>query len=121
MPSPPTAPGTVLEVTDKVGRHFWRGAGGHLEPEAWGRVPDRAGLGPGPEAGAHEPLAAVRGAVAEELTPRQRRVFAALVLDEVPLDALAVELHTNRNALYKTLFDSRRKPRAALDAKGLES
>lgn len=26
---------------------------------------------------------------------------------EVPVDALAVELGTNRNAIYKTLFDAR--------------
>jgi hypothetical protein len=60
----------------------------------------------------------VRGAVDAELTERQRQVFVALVLDGVPLDALAVELGSTRNALYKTLFDARRKLRTVLTADG---
>jgi RNA polymerase sigma-70 factor (ECF subfamily) len=54
--------------------------------------------------------------VDEELTARQRRVFVAIVLNRVPLDALVIELGSNRNAIYKTLFDARRKLRAALAA-----
>lgn len=103
----------ILEVTNKVGRHFWRTAGVHLEPEAWDRVPDRFGLGPGQEAEAHEQLAALGVAIAE-LTPRRRHVFEALVLNEVAVDDLAAELGTNPNALYKTLFEVRRKLRVAL-------
>ena len=49
---------------------------------------------------------------------RQRRVFVALVLTGVPLDALVIELASSRNAIYKTLFDARRKLRAALAANG---
>ena len=54
----------------------------------------------------------------EELTARQRQVFVAIVLNGVPLDALTVELGCNRNAIYKTLFDARRKLRTALAANG---
>jgi RNA polymerase sigma-70 factor, ECF subfamily len=60
----------------------------------------------------------VRRAVDDELTPRQRQVFVAIVLNNVPLDALAIELASNRNAIYKMLFDARRKLRAALAANG---
>jgi RNA polymerase sigma-70 factor (ECF subfamily) len=56
--------------------------------------------------------------VDDELTPRQRQVFVAIVLNDVPLDALALELASNRNAIYKMLFDARRKLRAALAANG---
>jgi RNA polymerase sigma-70 factor (ECF subfamily) len=56
--------------------------------------------------------------VDEELTARQRRVFVALVLGGVPLDALVIELASSRNAIYKTMFDARRKLRAALAANG---
>jgi RNA polymerase sigma-70 factor (ECF subfamily) len=52
------------------------------------------------------------------LTDRQRQVFVAIVLDDAPLDAVAAELGSNRNAIYKTLFDARRKLRAALAASG---
>ena len=50
--------------------------------------------------------------------PRQRQVFVAIVVNAVPLDALAIELGSNRNAIYKTMFDARRKLRAALAANG---
>jgi len=36
----------------------------------------------------------------------------------VPIDVLAERLDTNRNALYKTLHDARRKLRTYLDEKG---
>jgi RNA polymerase sigma-70 factor (ECF subfamily) len=42
----------------------------------------------------------------------------AIVVDGVPLDALVVELGSSRNAIYKTMFDARRKLRAALAANG---
>jgi RNA polymerase sigma-70 factor, ECF subfamily len=109
----------VLEVSNKLGRHFWRGGVVGLDPEALERLPDRTGTGPGGEAESHELFAALRIAVAAELTPHQRHVFEALVLNEIPVADLAAEMGTNRGALYKTLFDARRKLRAALDAQGL--
>jgi RNA polymerase sigma-70 factor (ECF subfamily) len=63
-------------------------------------------------------LAALRRAVDTELTPRQREVFVAVSLNGVPADALAIELGSNRNALYKMMFDARRKLRAVLVADG---
>ena len=54
----------------------------------------------------------------EDLTEHQRRIFTAIVLDAVPLDALAAELGSSRNAIYKTMFDVRRKLRASLVASG---
>jgi RNA polymerase sigma-70 factor (ECF subfamily) len=109
----------ILEISNKVGRHLWRSGGVHLDPDAWESMPDRFGLGPGREAETTQLLAGLRHAVETELSERQRHVFAAIVLNEVPLDVLTVELDTNRNAIYKTLFDARRKLRAALVANGL--
>ena len=40
------------------------------------------------------------------------------MLNGVPLDALAVRLGSNRNAIYKMMFDARRKLRTALAANG---
>jgi RNA polymerase sigma-70 factor, ECF subfamily len=45
-------------------------------------------------------------------------VFVAIVLNEVPVDALALGLASSRSAISKTLFDVRPKLRAALAAKG---
>jgi RNA polymerase sigma-70 factor, ECF subfamily len=52
---------------------------------------------------------------------RQRQVFVALVVNAVPLDALVIELGSNRGAIYKAMFDARRKLRAALAANGYMS
>lgn len=62
---------------------------------------------------------AVEAAIASELTPHQRRVVLALLVEEVPIDVLADRLGSNRNALYKTLHNARRRLRAALTDSGL--
>lgn len=61
---------------------------------------------------------AVRDAIATDLTPYQRRVVLALVVEGVPIDVLADRLGTTRNALYKALHDARRRLRHALVASG---
>lgn len=63
-------------------------------------------------------VAAVRTAIEHELTPRQRQIFVAIAVTGVPLDALVAELDSTRGAIYKTMFDARRKLRAALVANG---
>jgi RNA polymerase sigma-70 factor, ECF subfamily len=109
----------MLEVSTKLGRHYWRQhPAEHLEAEDWDRLPDRLGAGPGEHAGHAELVKAVRQAVDETLTEHQRRLFVAVVLNEVPLDALVVRLGTNRNAIYKAIFDARRKIRGFLVASG---
>ena len=108
----------IFEVSAKIGRHFWRHPGVRLDAEGWERLPDRFGFDPAQEAEWRDLLAALRRAVDEELTARQRKVFVAIVLNGVPLDTLVIELGTNRNAIYKTLFDARRKLQAALAANG---
>jgi RNA polymerase sigma-70 factor, ECF subfamily len=91
--------------------------------DAWERIPDRFGADPAEHAESRELAAALRRAVTEVLSERQRRVFGALVVDGVPLDALAVELGSTRNARYKMMFDkmmfdARRKIRVHLVAHG---
>jgi RNA polymerase sigma-70 factor (ECF subfamily) len=61
----------------------------------------------------------VQRAIDEVLTPHQRRVLVALAVNGVPIDVLADRLSTNRNALYKTLHDARRKLRDHLEERGL--
>lgn len=108
----------MFEVSTKIGRHFWQRPGLAMDAEDWDRLPAVFGFGPVEQAQGRELLDALRHAVDHELTERQRRVFVAIVLNEIPLDALVIELNTNRNAIYKTLFDARGKLRAALAAKG---
>ena len=61
---------------------------------------------------------AVTSAIAGELTPHQRRVVLALLVEDVPIDVLADRLGSTRNALYKTLHDARRRLRTALTESG---
>jgi len=108
----------IFEVSAKIGRHFWRDPAVPMDAEDWDRLPDRFGLEPAREAERRDFADAVRRVVDEHLTQRQRQVFVAIVLDGVPLDALVAELGSTRNAIYKTMFDARRKLRAALVANG---
>lgn len=108
----------MFEVSGKIGRHFWRRPHVPMDTPDWDRLPDRFGLDPARESELRELTQALRKAVEEELTEHQRRIFTALVLDGVPLDALAAELGSTRNAIYKTMFDARRKLRASLVANG---
>jgi RNA polymerase sigma-70 factor, ECF subfamily len=108
----------IFEVSAKIGRHFWRHPAVPLEAEDWERLPDRFGFDPARQAEWRDLAAALRRAVDDELTARQRQVFVAIVLNGVPLDALTLELGSSRNAIYKVLFDARCKLRAALVAGG---
>jgi len=109
----------ILEVSVKLRRHAWRG-GTILAADdhpVWERLTDRAA-----EAGALveslDLVRALRQAVAEELTPRQREVFVAVVLNEVPGDVLAQRLGSTRGAIYKMVHDARRRLRRRLEAEG---
>jgi RNA polymerase sigma-70 factor, ECF subfamily len=108
----------ILEVSSKLGRHFWRRAPDTLDDEQWERLPDRLGVDPHEQAEARRLTEVVRVAVDETLTEHQRSVFVEVVLNGVPLDALCARDQTTRNAVYKTVFDARRKIRAALVANG---
>jgi RNA polymerase sigma-70 factor, ECF subfamily len=108
----------ILEVSSKLGRHYWRNPPVALDDEQWERLPDRFGLDPERQVVAAGILAEVRRVVDGELTSHQRRIFVAVVVDGIPLDAVAARLGLQRNAIYKVVFDARRKIRRALAAKG---
>jgi RNA polymerase sigma-70 factor (ECF subfamily) len=108
----------IFEASSKVARHAWRHHPPTTEDFAWEQLPDTLAPNPGAQAERHEQLAALTKAIREELTPRQREVFVAVALNDVPIDVLALQLDSNRNAVYKNLFDARRKLRASLVAAG---
>ena len=108
----------ILEVSAKIGRHFWRRPDVRLDAEDWDLLPGRFGFEPAKQSEWRDLLTVLRRAVDTELTPRQREIFVAIVLNGVPLDALVARLGSNRNAIYKVVFDARRKLRAALAANG---
>ena len=67
----------------------------HVGPPPEG---NRFGIDPARHAESAGILAEVRRVVEEELTAHQRRVFTAIVVDGIPLDALAARLGSQRNA-----------------------
>jgi RNA polymerase sigma-70 factor, ECF subfamily len=108
----------MFEVSTKVGRHFWQHPTVPLDGPDWERLPDRLGISPEDASQDAELLTAVRVAVESQLTRRQRLVFLGVVVDGIPIDALALRLKTTRGAIYKTLFDARRKLRVYLVTNG---
>jgi len=105
----------ILHAGVEVRRAVWS----HREVDLHD-VADRTKVGDSPEAYAEtrDLARAVQRGIAEALTPHQRRVALALLVDEVPIDVLADRLGTTRNALYKTLHDARKRLRAALAEAG---
>jgi RNA polymerase sigma-70 factor, ECF subfamily len=62
----------------------------------------------------------IREVIEQELTAKQRRVLILMVFNEVPMDEVARQLDTNRNAIYKMLHDARRKLKNRLQARGFD-
>ena len=95
----------ILHAGVEVRRIAWR----HREVELHDVI-DRTAPGDSPESYAEtrDFARAVQRAIEDVLTPHQRRVALALLVDEVPIDVLAERLGTTRNALYKTLHDARK-------------
>jgi RNA polymerase sigma-70 factor (ECF subfamily) len=108
----------LLEAAVKLRKRSWQGREVPLEPETWSLFTS-AGIEPAEEVAQSQLLATLQGAIADVLTPHQRRVLVALALNGVPIDVLADRLGATRGALYKTLHDARRKLRKQLDDQGL--
>ena len=107
----------MFEIASKVARHAWRRQPPSGDEPAWDQLPDVVAPRPGDRLVQREQLEVLSSAIGE-LTGRQREVFVAIVVNGVPLDTLALSLGSNRNAVYKVMFDARRKVRAALVANG---
>jgi RNA polymerase sigma-70 factor, ECF subfamily len=108
----------LLEAAVKLRRRAWQGREVPLEPETWSLF-SSGGIEPDESAEQRELLETLQQAIADVLTPHQRRVLVALALNGVPIDVLAERLNTTRGALYKTLHDARRKLRGKLEELGL--
>jgi len=107
----------IFEVSAKLARHAWRRHRPSADELDWERLPDSLGPRPGARLEQREQLSALSRAIAE-LTDRQREVFVAIALNDVAIDVLALKLGSNRNAIYKNLFDARRNLRAKMAAAG---
>jgi RNA polymerase sigma-70 factor (ECF subfamily) len=109
----------IFEISTKLRRHAWRqGRIPTADDDAtWDRLAESAGSAQ-TKAESAELLGALRRAITEELTPRQRQVFVAVALNDVEIDVVAAELDSTRGAVYKVLHDARTKLRGRLEREG---
>jgi len=105
----------ILQAATEVRRHAWAVREVHLEDvDLW----SDAKPGPEQEAMATDLASAVADAMQAALTPYQRKIAVALLVDQVPVDVLAERLSTTRGALYKALHEARGRLRAHLAGTG---
>jgi RNA polymerase sigma-70 factor (ECF subfamily) len=107
----------MFEVSAKVARHPWHRAPPRVKDFPSDQLLDPLGPRPVDSVEQRAQLDALCKAIGE-LTERQREVFVAIALNDVPIDVLAVRFGTNRNAVYKNLFDARRSLRARMAEAG---
>jgi RNA polymerase sigma-70 factor, ECF subfamily len=105
----------ILQAATDVRRLQWQ----HREVELRDLdLPAAAHDSPERHAEGTDLAAALATAIQTVLTPYQRRIAIALLIDGVPIDVLAERLGTNRGALYKTVHDARIRLRAELTNRG---
>jgi RNA polymerase sigma-70 factor (ECF subfamily) len=61
----------------------------------------------------------VQTMIDEELTERQRTAITAVMFKGVPIDEVADRMDTNRNALYKLIYDARQRLQQSMIANGI--
>ncbi len=108
-----------------------------LRRKEWGNVSLDEMLDPNPEKGQgisvispqvgpemsfeqKETLERMAQILEEELTDRQMALMQAVVLQEIPMEAIAQKMGVKRNALYKMMHDARKKLKKRLMLEGLE-
>jgi RNA polymerase sigma-70 factor (ECF subfamily) len=109
----------LFEAAVKVRRRAWQGREVPVEPETWPLIADGDAT-PEQDIESRELSSVLREVIGRHLTPQQRQVLVAVVLNGVPIDVVAERRQTTRGALYKTLHDARRKIRMALADSGLD-
>ncbi|GAB5520847.1 MAG: RNA polymerase sigma factor [Rhodothermales bacterium] len=64
-------------------------------------------------------VAQVEQVIEEDLSERQRQALTGVVIQGMPVEVVAERLGSNRNALYKLIFDARKRLRKGLEDRGL--
>ncbi|MCB9450052.1 MAG: sigma-70 family RNA polymerase sigma factor [Anaerolineaceae bacterium] len=96
-------------------------ADGEIQPFSSGAVGSQMPTGPEDSVERADVMRKISSAFEEALTERQRQALMAVALQGVPLEILADQMGTNRNALYKLIHDARRKLRSHLESQGLST
>jgi RNA polymerase sigma-70 factor (ECF subfamily) len=94
-------------------------AEGDILPPASTLVGGTRPLNPERAAERTEILSKIQATLDDVLTERQQQALIAVAVRGIPLEIVAEQMQTNRNALYKLIHDARRKLRAHLETQGL--
>ena len=105
----------MAEVSAKIAQQQWRA---DALPAATGEWAAQFSAAAGPAGAADDLLASLRRGVEQDLSEQQRIVFQAALLGGVPVDVLALEFGCARSAIYKSLFEARRRLGDRLAADG---
>ncbi|GAB3448373.1 RNA polymerase sigma factor [Phycicoccus ginsengisoli] len=108
----------ILQVATDVRRLQWQHREVELRDLDLATTPAGDHHSPERLAEGNDLASAVARSMLSVLTPHQRRVAIALLVDGVPIDVLAERLGTSRGALYKTVHDARCRLRADLTSRG---
>jgi RNA polymerase sigma factor (sigma-70 family) len=104
----------VFEVASKINRHPWRRPTLPLHDHEW-NVPSADVHGtPGAHFERQALSLAFQEVFHERLTKRQKQAFDGIAIRGLPVSEVARELGSNPNAVYKTMFDARKKLREGL-------
>jgi len=119
---------TVREGLTELRRKRWenisiedmKGQDNDTDPEIYSNT--LADGNPSPESTAAQKMVVekVEKMVEELLTDRQKKAFKGLLIDTKPSFVVAKELDTNRNNLYKLLYDARQKLKNELEVQGID-
>jgi RNA polymerase sigma-70 factor, ECF subfamily len=106
----------ISEVSSTFARHARRRQPPSKQLD-WDRIPGSLPLRPGNTLDETAELKVLVRAI-RELTERQRDVFVAIALNDVPIDVLALQLGSNRDVICKNFLDARRTLRNHLATAG---
>jgi RNA polymerase sigma-70 factor, ECF subfamily len=98
----------MAEVSAQIAQLQWRAAA----------LPAADGEWPAEFAGSAGVLESLRRGVQQDLSEQQRVVFQTVLLGGVPVDVLALEFGSARSAIYKSMFEARRRLADRLAADG---
>jgi RNA polymerase sigma-70 factor (ECF subfamily) len=109
------------EVSATLRQHFWSHGHVSLDREECRDFRATRTVEPETIVESREMLAIVTRAVRQTLTRNQRTVLMATALDGTSPAAVGLQGNMNRNAVYKAVFDARRKLRTALVDEGYDA
>lgn len=108
----------AFDVSSKVNRHYWQRAHVSIDENDWAAWREDGTDTPEWLAEGTDLSAAIQRIIREDFTERQQQAFESIAIRGLPVSQVASEMNSNPNAIYKTMFDARKKLRDGLIAAG---